>query len=252
MKILLLDIETAPNVAHVWSLWRQTVSLSQLIDASYVMCWAAKWFGESEVMFDSMHHSSTKTMLKGVHKLLDAADAVITYNGDHFDLPTLNKEFLQARTAPPSPYKSIDLYQTAKRRFRFPSAKLEYLARALGLPKQKIKHAGHQLWIDTMAGDKAAWEQMRAYNMGDVEVLEEVYLRMRPWVKQHPNLATHLEPGVTMCIHCGSTHLQRRGFYRTDVNKYQRWQCQDCGTWMRDAVSEFGRADRASILRRVA
>lgn len=252
MKILLTDIETAPNIGHVWGLFKQTIHISQLIEASYVMCWAAKWLDQSEVMFDSMRRSNSKKMLKGIYDLLDEADAVITYNGDHFDLPTLNKEFLQARMVPPSPYRSIDLYQTAKKRFRFPSAKLEYIARALGLPKQKIRHAGHQLWIDCMAGKADAWKDMETYNRGDVEALEEVYLRMRPWVKQHPNLATHLEPGVTMCIHCGSTHLQRRGFYRTDVNKYQRWQCQDCGTWMRDAVSEFGRADRASILRRVA
>ena len=252
MRTLLLDIETAPNLAHVWGLFKQNISVSQLIDASYVLCFAAKWLGESDVQFDSLQKSGAKRMLRKAHALLDKADAVITYNGDNFDLPTLNKEFLQARMPPPAPYKSIDLYQTAKRRFRFPSGKLEYLARALDLPNQKIKHAGHALWIGCMNNDPDAWRDMETYNRGDVLLLEDVYVRMRPWVKQHPNLATHLEPGVPMCIACGSTKLQRRGYYRTDVNKYQRLTCLDCGAWMRDAISEFNREDRASLLRRVA
>jgi len=34
MQILLLDIETAPNTAHVWGLWNQNVSLNQLMESS--------------------------------------------------------------------------------------------------------------------------------------------------------------------------------------------------------------------------
>jgi predicted RNA-binding Zn-ribbon protein involved in translation (DUF1610 family) len=250
MKILLLDIETAPNLAHVWGMFKQTIHISQLIEASYVLCWAAKWLEKDEVYFDSMECTkSPAKMLKGVHKLLEDADAVVTYNGESFDLPVLNKEFLQATMFPPAPYKSIDLYQTAKRKFRFPSNKLEYIARALKLPRHKIKHAGHQLWVDVMAGDPEAWTKMEEYNKGDVLLLEDVYFRMRPWVRNHPNMATHLEPGVHMCPACGSTHLQARGWRRTEANKYQRFQCMDCGKWSTSAQSEFSREDRASILR---
>lgn len=53
MKILLLDIETSPNVAHVWGLWQQNVGTNQLLEASEVMCWAAKWYGEKDVAFMS-------------------------------------------------------------------------------------------------------------------------------------------------------------------------------------------------------
>ena len=94
MRILLLDIESSPNTAHVWGLWQQNVSLNQLMESSYVLCYAAKWLGEEDVFFDSVHQSKPKAMLKGIHGLLDAADAVIHYNGTKFDIPTLNKEFL--------------------------------------------------------------------------------------------------------------------------------------------------------------
>jgi len=93
MKILLLDIETAPNTVHVWGLWQQNVGINQILDSGYVMCWAAKWLGSEEIMFNSVKQSGIKRMLSQIHKLLSEADAVIHYNGDKFDIPTLNKEF---------------------------------------------------------------------------------------------------------------------------------------------------------------
>ena len=68
MKTLLLDIETAPNLAYVWGIWEQNISTGQIVDSSYILCWAAKWLGEKEVMFDSIHQSTEKKMLKGIHK----------------------------------------------------------------------------------------------------------------------------------------------------------------------------------------
>ncbi len=93
-KILLLDIEMAPNVAHVWGIWDQNIGLNQLQESSYVMCYAAKWLGDKKMIFDSVKKSGDKKMLAGIHKLLDEADAVIHYNGKRFDIPSLNKEFL--------------------------------------------------------------------------------------------------------------------------------------------------------------
>ena len=97
MKILLLDIETAPNTAYVWGLWKQNISISQIVDSSSMLCWAAKWLDSPEVMFSSILMGK-KGMLKEIHKLLDQADAVVHYNGSRFDIPTLNKEFLDRKS----------------------------------------------------------------------------------------------------------------------------------------------------------
>jgi DNA polymerase elongation subunit (family B) len=182
MKILLLDIETSPNTAHVWGLYNQNVSLNQLMESSYVMCWAAKWLGEEEIYFDSIMESKHKSMIKKIHALLDECDAVIHYNGTKFDIPTLNKEFLLAGLAPPSPYKEIDLLRTSRSKFKFPSNKLDYVAQALGLG-EKVKHIGHELWIKCMNKDKQAWDMMKKYNIQDVALLEKVYVKMLAWVK---------------------------------------------------------------------
>jgi DNA polymerase elongation subunit (family B) len=164
MKILLLDIESSPNTAHVWGLWQQNVSINQLMESSYVLCYAAKWLGDEKIMFDSVHQSKPKAMLKGIHGLLNDADAVVHYNGTKFDIPTLNKEFLLHSFNPPSPYKQIDLLRVVRSNFRFPSNKLDYVAQRLNLGK-KHEHEGHELWVKCMNGDKDAWKRMEKYNI---------------------------------------------------------------------------------------
>lgn len=228
MKILLLDIESSPNVAHVWGIWQQNVGLNQLMESSYVLCWAAKWLGEDEVMFDSVHKSKPKAMLRRIHDLISAADAVIHYNGTKFDMPTLNKEFLLHEMNPPAPYKQIDLLKQVRSQFRFPSNKLDYVAQRLGLGS-KTAHEGHELWVKCMAKDKDAWKRMEEYNVQDVVLLEKLYNRLLPWIKNHPNRNHHSDSAV--CPSCGGNHLIKRGTAVTVTASYQRYQCRECGSW---------------------
>lgn len=202
------------------------------MECGYTLCWAAKWLGEPKIFFNSRETATTEDMLVGIHELLNEADAVIHYNGKRFDIPTLNKDFLENNFAPPSPYKQIDLLQTAKAEFRFPSNKLEYVTKALGVGK-KIKTCGHELWVKCMAGDPQSWTDMIEYNINDVIILEEVYLKLRPWIKGHANHALYTDD-KEVCPNCGSKHYQKRGFAYTLTNKYQRMQCSDCGFWFRE------------------
>lgn len=234
MKILLLDIESSPNTAHVWGLWQQNVSINQLMESSYVLCYAAKWYGEKEVMFDSVHQSRPKTMLKGIHGLLNDADAVVHYNGTKFDIPTLNKEFLLHSFNPPSPYKQIDLLRVVRSNFRFPSNKLDYVAQRLNLGK-KHEHEGHELWVKCMNGDKDAWKRMEKYNIQDVVLLENLYGHLLPWIKSHPN--HNLFSDCHVCPNCSSSSLQRRGTAISATGTYQRYQCRSCGTWSQSTKS---------------
>lgn len=239
MKILLLDIETAPHLATVWGLWQQNVALNQIIETGYTLCWAAKWHGEREVMFDSIKASRPKTMISRVHKLLAEADAVVSYNGVKFDIPTLNKEILLHGLNPPAPYRQIDLLQTARRRFRMASNKLDFVAQQLGLGK-KLPHKGHELWLGCMNGDADSWAVMEAYNKQDVVLLEKVYDRLLPWIPNHPNHNNYGE--IHVCPKCGGEKHQRRGYAITSTRRYARMQCRDCGTWFRSTDCEPGRA----------
>jgi len=236
MKTLLLDIETAPNLVHVWGLWDQNVGINQIMDSGYVLCFAAKWLNDDKIFFNSVHHSNSKQMLKEVYDLMDEADAIIHYNGTKFDIPTLNKEFLLAGMPPPSPVKQIDLLRTTRQQFKFPSNKLDYIAQALGVG-QKTHHKGHELWIGCMNGNEEDWKIMKEYNINDVIILEGVYTIVKPWIKNHANHGLYVDGGL-VCPNCGSNHYQKRGFAFTHAGKYQRFQCSGCGNWFRSKKAD--------------
>lgn len=231
MKILFLDIETSPNTAYVWSLFKENIPLARLIDSSEVLCWSAKWHDAPEIYFDSIYQSSPKRMLKGIHALLDEADAVVHYNGSRFDIPCLNKEFLLYNFNPPAPYKQIDLLSTVRRKFRFTSNKLDYVSQKLGLGKKK--NTEFLLWVQCMNKDPEAWKLMEEYNTNDVILLEKVYNKVLPWVANHPNHSLYSVKTSLVCPHCGENHYQRRGFAYTNACKYQRYQCRVCKSWFR-------------------
>lgn len=218
--------------------------MSQMVTSSKTLCWAAKWYGEKRVMFDSVHQSTERQMLKGIHRLLDEADVVVHYNGRKFDVPTLNKEFLLNNMMPPSPYKQVDMLLAARGAFRFQSNKLDSIAQQLDLGK-KTSHEGFELWVKCMANDAGAWRRMEKYNKNDVVLLEKVYDRMKPWIKGHPSHSTHT--GSEVCTNCGSDRLQRRGTATNAAGKYPRLQCVDCGTWMRGSVAEHKRAGKRTV-----
>lgn len=233
MKLLTCDIEVSPNVAHVWGLWNNNVSLNQLMASAEVMSLAAKWYGTEDTMFFSTFHNGKEAMVTAAHELLDQADAVIHYNGQRFDIPHLNREFVEGGLKPPSPYSQIDLLKVVKKQFRFPSNKLDYVTKALGLD-HKVSHAGHTLWVKCMAGDYQAWEEMKKYNVQDVVITEQLYDRLLPWIPSHPSPA--LYDGDTerdRCTNCGGENLKKRGLAHTQVSTFQQYRCDDCGSWVR-------------------
>ncbi len=241
MKTLLLDIETFPNKVYTWGLWDQNVGLNQIIEPGSVACWGAAWAGSDHVMFDSVNRSGSHAMFKGIHGLLDEADAVVTYNGDRFDLPWLRSGFITHGLKPHAPVRSIDLLKVVKKNFRFPSNKLEYVSQALGIG-QKLSHEGFPLWVKCMNGEQAAWKKMEDYNMQDVILTEKLLDALKGYIKNFPNRSVINDELV--CPECGSHHITRRGFYPTLAGLYQRFQCQDCGHWMRSNKNERAGTDK--------
>lgn len=227
-RVLVLDIETGPNLAWVWGLWDQNVSLSQLESASHVMCFAAKWLGERKVHFHSEHHDGHDAMIAAAWSLLDEADAVIGYNSRGFDVKHLHREFVLADMAPPSPHKDIDLLTVAKSRFKWSSNKLDHVASELGVGS-KLKHQGFDLWRRCIDGDERAWATMKRYNVQDVRLTEAVYERLLPWIKNHPH-AGLFGAASDGCPKCGSLSRTATKQHVTGAAAYPGFRCDDCGT----------------------
>lgn len=231
-RILFVDIETAPILAHVWGTYDQTVANNQIRQDWHLLSWSAKWRDEKKVMYMDQRNAkdvtNDKKIAKAIWKLLDEADIVVWQNGAKFDHRKLNARFIQNDLTPPASYRQIDTLKLAKKHFGFTSNKLEYLSEKLN---KKFKKSGHkkfpgfELWTQCLAGNQAAWREMEKYNKLDVLALEELYNRLQPWdssVRIHAKVCN-----------CGATSWMKYGYRFTNAGRYQRLKCKNCGAEIR-------------------
>ncbi len=237
MRILIVDIEVSPITAYVWRFWKQNLSPKQVLEHSNIMSFAAKWLGDGEIFYEENRNNDDRRVVSRLCELLDEADMAVAHNGDRFDFKQIRARTLVNGIKPPSPFKTIDTCKIAQKEFGFASNSLEYLADILDLRVKKGGHKkfpGFSLWVECLKGNDEAWTEMKDYNIQDIVVLEELYLRLRPWATNHPSVAIYEDKAeVPVCPKCGGKHLQYRGFAYTSTAKYHRLQCQTCGGWSR-------------------
>lgn len=240
-KILLLDIETAPIKGYAWT--KYDTNLIEIIEPFFILSFAYKWLGDKGVTVRALSDyksykpgaCSDKELMVDLRSLLDEADIIVAHNGDSFDIKKARTRFLVNELSPPSQFKTYDTLKEAKKYFRFDSNKLNDLCKLLGIGA-KVSHTGFALWTACIDGDKAAWALMKEYNAQDVVLLEEIYLRLRPW-GNHPDVNLYGDAGTKSetpaCPSCGGHHVQRRGPVVSRTRKYQRYHCTDegCGRW---------------------
>lgn len=238
-RILLFDIETAPEIVYSWGRWKQNTGVSQVIQRSYMLCWSAKWLGSKEVLWDSipMTHAKDGTIIdrfeydpkddynivRSIWLLLDSSDVVVAHNGIKFDIAYLNSRFAFHGLGMPSPFKVVDTLKVAKKYFRFPSNSLAELAEYLGV-EQKKGNTDFSLWKGCMEGNVESWEEMIKYNVQDVEVLEGVYYKLRDYDKSHPNLGLYYDGDELRDPVTGSTDVVEDGYAYTAQSKFKAYK----------------------------
>ncbi len=243
MKILLFDIESSPNIGYTWGRYEQTVI--EFIKERQAICISWSWYPDPKVYVLALpdfpgykkNPDSNKALISAFHKEISKADIAIGHNIDKFDDPMVNTDFIVNGLPPPPPHRTIDTLQIARRRFRFNGNRLGDLGSRLGLGK-KVKHWGFELWRRCLAGDMKAWALMKRYNVGDVRLLRKVYLKLRPWMKNHPNLS--VEDGSRCCPTCRSKDLKPWSWMYTQSGKYQRHICKSCGNWCKAVMVKGG------------
>ena len=234
-NILLLDIETAPSEAYIWGLWNQDIYTHQIMSDWYIISWAAKWLFDEEVLSDRLTGQESligddSRILENLWELLDQSDIVIGHNLDKFDLPRIKTRFLIHGIEPPSFYKQIDTLKVAKKEFDFSSNKLDYLAKLLDV--QVKNGVDFELWRKCREGIEEALVELEEYNQQDVKVLEDVYLKLRPYIKGHPNMDLYVDQETPVCPNCGSNNLRIEAgkFAYTQAVRYQMYRCGNCFT----------------------
>lgn len=242
-KVVLLDIETAPNLGWIWGKYEQDVIAFE--QQWFLLCFSYRWLtAEGDGVrccalpdYDGYAEAPTHDgkLTQALWGVFDEADVIIAHNGDAFDIKKANAKFIQHELPPPSPYKTIDTLKIAKKHFKFESNKLNDLGEYLGVG-HKASTGGFGLWKRCMDGDVDAWEKMRAYNVQDVALLEKVYYKLRPWSSSHPNLSLYSNSNDLRCPTCGSEHIQKRGSAYTRLQVRQRLQCQECSAWFQGGL----------------
>jgi hypothetical protein len=252
-KILVFDIETTPLLAYVYQtqVWKARIDAGKVVTDWLCVTWAAKWLFSPDVISlgmtsEEIANEDDSRIVKELWKLFDEADIIIAHNGKRFDVPNMNAKFLIHGLIPPSPYVQIDTLEVAKKNFGFTYNNLNYICSILGIDG-KIE-TSFELWKGCMKGDRKSLLDMEKYNRNDTIILEEVYLRLRPWIKNHPNLGVYMELDTPVCKNCGSDKLTYMNkYHHTQTGKFELYRC-DCGAIGRRRLNSFNKDKKDNLL----
>lgn len=259
-KVLFLDIETKPILAHVWSLWENNVGLNQIESDWSVLSISANWLHEPDALANVMYRDNRasadlendKALLEWAWDLLDEADIVVTQNGKRFDIPKLFARMVIQRVRggkPPRSFRQIDTKEIASKRFGFTSNKLEYMTDKLCVRWKKLKHKkfpGHELWVECMKNNQDAWREMEKYNKVDVLSLRELWVKIRAW-DGSINFRLYDDKISSECGLCGGKMRQNGKRYVTGVGVFQRYRCGKCGAEERSRSTLVDSLKNASV-----
>jgi hypothetical protein len=253
-NILVLDIENAPTLAGVWGVWQTNVPLDLIFSYWFMLSWSAKWLYDDEVFSDVLtaeeaKNEDDKRIVQSLWEMIDSADILIGHNIIKFDTRKMNTRFLFHGMKPPSPVQQIDTLMIARKNFSLESNKLDFLAKFLGIPG-KLENGGAETWKKCVKGDADSLLLMDKYNRQDIMTTEDVYVKLRPWMRSHPNLALYHDDMVTRCPTCESIDLQydTNKSYVTPMNTYTAIRCNNCGAVGRARTSSLGKDRRQYLM----
>lgn len=242
-KILLYDLEITPILAWVYEMWDTNVV--RVERDQYIMSFSWNWLDSNNIgnlqlpdfpkEYSKDRHSD-KALCLALRDMLDEADVVVAHNAEKFDNRVALGRILANGLDPPSPFRTIDTLKVARANFRYGSNTLAALCdRLTGQHKPSATHAA--LWYDCVQGDMDAWRKLKKYNNKDVAMLRELYLAERPFMKNHPNIAT-IDGDGAACPRCGSHKINYRGYAHTTVSTFRKIQCKECGSWSRERLAD--------------
>lgn len=237
VRILTIDVERQRGEWKVrrWDPYPpKFLPMETMVSRPRIMCFAAKWHTSDEVEYvDERGKNGQERMVKAMYDLVNAADVLITFNGDRADIPWMKEEFRYAGLPKPMPSKSIDLYKQLKGEFALPYRSLRYAAREFG-NAAKMDTSGLDLWERCEAGEVEAWDLMREYNEQDVRATEDLWFDTVPWLNGTTHMGVLIGDGEHRCPNCGSTDLivQDRPA-RAYVREYQAYRCAACQSPLR-------------------
>lgn len=211
-KILVYDIETSRATAKVFWTGKQYVSYKQIIQEPQIITIAWKWLGSENVnhaTWDIDNHSD-KQMVETFLKDYNKASMVIGFNNDNFDNRWVNARAMKYNLDVNTFVRSLDIYKQEKRLFRLLSYSMDYSS-LYSKVERKQSNDGMLMWdmieMGTLEQQKEYLSKMLDYNIGDIITTEELYLRLRPYLKHVSHLGVSVGLEKWSCPDTGSTNV---------------------------------------------
>jgi len=244
MKTLVFDIELSKAMALIYPSHRpQYIHASNIIRDQFMPCAAWKWLHEDKIHIATVlddkkkfkeDYSDDSLVVKALYDAVEEADIVVGHNSDNFDLKHLNWMAIK-HGLPPLPLKQqIDTLKVCRQVFKAPSNSLDELVKALiGDRKMDTSKGMHNR---VAIGDAEAIAEMARYNIQDVKIQDAFYLKIRPWMRNHPNQIIKDPTGETVitCDKCNSPNVHRKRVrYLKNGRARVQYRCQEpeCRTY---------------------
>lgn len=247
-NILVIDVETAPEIGYFFRRFKAFIAPEQVIKRGYLLSYSAVGLDDGDEVIGrnltsynlfEIDHTDDYELCLELWDLLDEADVVIAHNGQKFDRAYINQRFAYHELPPPSNYVVIDTLRAAKKQFALPSNALKEICMYFETENFKLENEGFPLWKACCEGDENAFQRMQTYNDGDVVSLRDVYRKLLPWIPQHPNVAAYYKDSACRCPRCGSTEVSvvKDKFYNTGVSTFEILRCSSCNGLSRARVN---------------
>lgn len=248
--VAVMDIETLPMITYTWGMFDQNISGEQVVADSCMLSWAGRYLDSPQMHSDVLTPDEakardTKRIALSCWEFLKRCDVVIGHNFQGFDAKYINTEFLKWGL-PPLKFVIVDTLLVARQNFRFSSNKMKFINEHLGI-RNKIENDGFPLWRACSEGDAKALQSMLEYNEGDIGATEELWFKVRPYVR-NMNVALYNELTERQCPVCGSMDLHVEGWYYTPAGMWESIRCEKCGCLARGKTNYLDKAKKKALL----
>lgn len=251
IKRLFFDIEVSPNVIFSWNVGRKiNVGYENILKERAVICICWKWEGNDKVYSLQWDNGSDKKLIKEFVSVLLEADEIVGHNGDNFDLKWVRTRCLLHGVKSLPEFKSIDTLKIARKKFRFNSNRLDYIAKYLGMGG-KI-NTSFDLWKNIcLSNNKKSLSDMVKYCKGDVLLLEKIYNKLSGFEPAKTHAGIYVGNEKADCAHCGceKTIISRRMVSAAGTPRLQL-RCTECFKYFTVTPKQFN--DREASKRNYA
>lgn len=245
-KVLIYDIETSKTPFELWWSGNQFVNGNNALDDSKIVTISYKWLNSDTVGVLKWNNKkkSDKKLMKEFLEVYNQADMVIGINNNRFDNKFVNTRAAKYGLDVNLHVKSLDVQKECRRLFRLPSYSMKYLGRYFEIPQQKMKVHLEDIWEDLVYGTKEASKKamklLIKYNIQDILTTEQLYIRLRKYLKHPVHLGILSDKEKTTCPICGGHNVELYKTTTTSSGTIQRiMQCKDDNHLFKMSNSEY-------------